>query len=102
MSQNLFALFESDPVKANVKNLKAAMFVLLISLIRDNKWTQAEAAEKLNISAPRMSNLFTGQLEKFSIDMLFSMLVVLGYNFDVELNVKNAKQAIVITAQERS
>jgi predicted XRE-type DNA-binding protein len=49
-----------------------------------------------------MSNLFTGQLEKFSIDMLFSMLVVLGYNFDVELNVKNAKQAIVITAQERS
>ena len=67
-SQNLYEMFSTDPVEFNLKALKAKLAIALVKLIRDNKWTQTVAAEKLQIMQPRMSNLFRGKLEKFSID----------------------------------
>jgi hypothetical protein len=47
MSQNLFELFTADPVEYNMKHLKTQLFMTLITLIRENEWTQAVAAKKI-------------------------------------------------------
>lgn len=94
MSQNIFELFTTDPVEYNMKHLKTQLFMTLITLIQQKEWTQAVAAKKLNVSAPRMSNLFKGYLEKFSIDTLLEMLVRIGYKIDVDFNPENDNQPL--------
>lgn len=84
MSQNIFELFSADPVEYNMQNLKAKLFMALITLIRQKGWSQAAAAKELNVSAPRMSNLFKGYLDKFSIDTLLEMLVRVGYKLEAD------------------
>lgn len=100
MSQNLFALFTDDPVEYNMKNLKTQLFMTLIALIRENEWTQADAAKRLNISAPRMSNLFKGYLEKFSIDTLLEMLVRIGYKIEADFNPENKAKPLVMSLKK--
>lgn len=100
MSQNLFELFTADPVEYNMKHLKTQLFMTLITLIRENEWTQAVAAKKLQVSAPRMSNLFKGYLEKFSIDTLLEMLVRIGYKVDADFNPENSAQPLVINVKK--
>jgi len=84
--QNLFELFTSDPVQFNMKQLKAKLAIALIKLIRKNGWNQTVAAENLNVSQPRMSNLFRGRLEKFSIDSLLEMIFRSGYKLDYDFD----------------
>lgn len=100
MSQNLFALFTDDPVEYNMQHLKTQLFTVLITLIRQKDWTQAAAAQELKISAPRMSNLFKGHLEKFSIDTLLEMLVRIGYKLDADFNPANPDQPLVMNLKK--
>lgn len=97
MSQNIFQMFSSDPVEFNMKHLKAQIFMALITLIRERNMSQVEAARFLQISQPRVSNLFKGHLEKFSIDGLLEMLVRLGYKVETTFNPENAAQPLVMT-----
>lgn len=50
--------------------------------VRQRGLTQAEAAEAVGWSKPRVSDLFTGKIDKFSIDALVNALARLGV--DVE------------------
>lgn len=100
MSQNLFELFTDDPVEYNMKHLKTQLFMTLITLIREKDWTQAVAAKKLHVSAPRMSNLFKGYLEKFSIDTLVEMLIRIGYKVDVDFNPENKGHPLVVNVKK--
>lgn len=85
-SRNLFARFTGDSVEASLKDLKATLLIALIEIIREKGWTQAHAAKELNISAPRMSNVFRGHLEKFSIGALVEMLFLAGYRVEATSN----------------
>jgi predicted XRE-type DNA-binding protein len=100
MSQNLYEAFSTDPVEFNMKHLKTQLFVTLITLIREKEWTQKDAAKKLHVSAPRMSNLFKGYLDKFSIDTLLEMLVRIGYKVDADFNPENKFQPFVMNIKK--
>lgn len=97
MKQNLFEMFSNDPVDFNLKHLKAQLFMTLITLIREKGLNQAEAAKLLKVSQPRMSNLFKGYLEKFSIDSLIEMLVRLGYKVDASFNPEDKAKPMVMS-----
>ena len=45
--------------------------------IREREWTQEEAAKVLNIGQSRVSDLMRGKWEKFSLDMLITLAVIL-------------------------
>lgn len=100
MSQNLFENFTSDRVEFNMKHLKTQLFMVLLQMIRQNGWSQAAAAKELQVSTPRMSNLCNGYLEKFSIDMLITMLVRIGYKFDADYNPDNVDQPLVMNVKK--
>ena len=85
-TQNLFELVTSDTVEYNAWSLKSKLMLIIGLVVRDNKLTQTEVAEKLGISQPRVSNLLKGKGEKFSIDALLTMLFKLGFSSDINFN----------------
>lgn len=86
MSQNIFQLFTDDPVEAVMKHLKSQVFVSLISALRSTNKSQSVLAKELGVSQPRMSNLFNGQLEMFSLEKLIEMSVRTGCTIKTEID----------------
>ncbi len=99
-TQNIFELLSDDPVDFNLKSLKAKLAIALISLIREQGWTQAAAAERLHVSQPRMSNLFRGRLDKFSIDALLGMLIRVGYKVESTFDPNNVSLPISLEVRK--
>jgi predicted XRE-type DNA-binding protein len=58
--------------------LRSVLMIEVERAIKKNRWTQEQAAKKLRVVQPRISELMTGQIGKFSIDMLVKYLTRLG------------------------
>lgn len=91
-----FELISSDPVQYNSMEMKSKLIVILTKHIRDNSWTQANAAKKLGVSQPRISNLMNGKIDKFSIDMLMEIMFRAGYTLDIRFNPMDKKNPLDI------
>jgi predicted XRE-type DNA-binding protein len=50
----------------------------LSDLIKGQGWTQKEAAARLGVTQPRISDLTRGKIELFSLDTLVDMAAVAG------------------------
>ncbi len=68
-----------DEETANKMAMKMDLSIMLAGLIEGQKWTQAEAAEKLGVTQSRISDLMNSKIEKFTIDAMFDMLDKLGF-----------------------
>ena len=84
--KNSFELISTDPMKFNTWSIKSKLIIIIRKLMIDNNWSQSEAAEKLGISQPRVSNMLNGKLDKFSIDTLLEMVFKMGYKLDMDFN----------------
>ncbi|EFI8498731.1 hypothetical protein D3C76_983490 [compost metagenome] len=93
-TQSVFELITNDPVRFNMLALKSKLVMVLVNLIQGNNWNQAEAARHLNVSQPRMSNLFNGKLDKFSVDTLIEMILGVGYKLDLDFDPSNAREPL--------
>ena len=58
--------------------LKEQLMTELERWIKDNHLKQIEAAELLNVSRPRVSDIVNKKVSKFSLDMLIAMLNRIG------------------------
>ena len=59
--------------------MKMDLSIMLSNLIKEQGWTQIEAAEKLGINQSRISDLKNAKIEKFTIDAMLDMLDALGF-----------------------
>ena len=66
----------------------------------DNKWSQSEAAEKLGISQPRVSNMLNGKLDKFSVDTLLEMVFKMGYKQDMDFTPLNTESPLTMVVKK--
>lgn len=62
----------------------------------DNNWSQSEAAEKLGISQPRVSNMLNGKLDKFSVDTLLEIVFKMGYKLDMDFTPLNTQSPLIV------
>ena len=84
----------TDTPEIDSKNvLKADLTIMIRDIIEQQGWNQTEAAEKLGVTQPRISNLINGQIDRFTLDMLFSMLDKLG--FKAEFTYGNVDEASI-------
>ena len=58
---------------ANLK-IRASLMRAIEKYIFEHKLTQEVAAQLMGVSQPRISDLKTGKIDKFTIDMLVNML----------------------------
>lgn len=79
---------EDTPAEAENMKLRSALMLALDKKIRDNGWTQLEAARRLGVTQPRVSDLQRGKINVFAIDALVNMLVSAGMH--VEMRVMEA------------
>ena len=79
--------------------MKMDLSIMITNLIKEKGWTQKEAAEKLDISQSRVSELKNAKIELFTIDAMFDMLDALG--FRAKMSMPSLHQAsIAITEIE--
>lgn len=67
---------------------KAELAAQISSIIQHRHLTQAAAAEVLEISQPRVSDLLRGRLDKFSLVMLLQFLVKLDRDVKIVVQKK--------------
>jgi predicted XRE-type DNA-binding protein len=77
-SGNVFRDLGFSGDEAGYLKLRAELMVNLQKVITARGLKQAEAAELLGVTQPRVSDLMRGRIDLFSIDTLIDMLARLG------------------------
>ena len=67
---------------------KAQLAIKISRLIQSKGWTQVQAAERVGLDQPKISQLMRGGLTGFSADRPFAILNRLGYNVEVRISTK--------------
>jgi predicted XRE-type DNA-binding protein len=79
---------ENSPASAANMKTRASLMMMLNAHIGKQGWTQAEAARRLGVTQPRISDLKRGKVDLFGIDALITMLSAAG--LELEFRVKKA------------
>jgi predicted XRE-type DNA-binding protein len=79
---------EDTPAEAENMKLRSRLMMILKDHIKAQGWTQAEAAKRLNVTQPRISDLMRGKIDLFGLDSLVTMLRAAG--LQLEFRVKQA------------
>lgn len=74
-----------DAETASKMAMKMDLSIMISSLIKEQGWTQVEAAEKLGLKQSRISDLTNAKIEKFTIDAMFDMLDALGFKAQMSM-----------------
>ena len=82
-SGNVFADLGIPPAEAENLLVRAKLIAAIKHYINDRGLTQAQAAECFDVAQPRMSEIYQGKIELFSIDKLINMLAQVGQTVDV-------------------
>jgi predicted XRE-type DNA-binding protein len=66
------------PAEALNMQMRSELMVALKKIIKEKGWTQAEAAEQLGVTQPRVSDLLRGKISLFGRDSLVNMMTAAG------------------------
>ncbi|MGH3552307.1 MAG: helix-turn-helix domain-containing protein [Mycobacterium sp.] len=84
MARSAFYDIKDTPEQAANLTARSMLMIAIEQRINENGWTQAEAAEKFHVNQPRVSDLLTGKINKFSLDALVNMLPAVGLMFELK------------------
>lgn len=89
---------EQDFAAANFVT-RAELMSAVAETIREKGWTQGQAAEFLGVGQPRISDVFQGRVDRFSVDMLMVWLQKLGKDVSVSVkeNVFSSSEKVSLT-----
>lgn len=78
------ALADTAGEAANMQ-AKTELMRQIVILIKNNTWTQAEAAQHCGITQPRMNDMLRGRISRFSLDALVNIAASLGQRVHIAL-----------------
>lgn len=79
-SGNIFEDVGFSEGEAEELQLRSSMMLVLNKYIKNKGFTQEQAAVALRVSQPKISNLMSGKVDLFSINMLLAMLNRAGFH----------------------
>jgi predicted XRE-type DNA-binding protein len=89
MSNDTFAsvwdAIESNPAEAENMKLRSTLMIALEKQIKTKGWTQAEAARRLGVTQPRISDLLRGKINLFALDTLVNMVSAAGLHVEMQV-----------------
>ena len=89
MSRETFAsvwdAIEDTSAEAENMKLRSKLMMALELHIRAKGWTQAEAARRLGVTQPRVSDLLRGKINLFALDTLVNMVVAAGLHIEMRV-----------------
>lgn len=84
-SGNVFADLGFSPAESSNLRIRSEMMTALRKFIEKEGLTQADAAKRLQVSQPRISDLTRGKISRFSLDTLVNMLSDAGLEVDFRI-----------------
>ena len=90
-SDNVFRDLGFPEAEAVNLMARSQLMMTIEETIKRRRLTQKEAAKILGVGQPRVSDLYNGKIDRFTVDMLMQWLVKLGK--DVKITVKDLKVA---------
>ena len=99
MADSVFYDLADTPEEAANLTARGLLMIAIEQRIREEGWTQTEAAARLHLTQPRVSDLLNGKISKFSLDALVNMLAPVGLTFDVRPAERSAKKVKAVPAQ---
>jgi predicted XRE-type DNA-binding protein len=88
-SGNLFLDIGFSPTEARNLRLRSQLMIAVRKFIDLEELTQAQAARRLHVTQPRISDLTRGKIDRFSIDTLVNMLADAGLDVDLRVRSKS-------------
>jgi predicted XRE-type DNA-binding protein len=83
--ESVFDAIAESPEEALNMKLRASLVREIQARIKETNWTQEKTAHQLGITQPRVSDLLSGKLSKFSLDALVNMLAKLGGEIELKV-----------------
>ncbi|MFT5133384.1 MAG: putative XRE-type DNA-binding protein [Gammaproteobacteria bacterium] len=85
-SGNVFADLGFEQVEAENLLVRSKLMAAIKTYIESEGITQAEAAERFKVAQPRVSEIYQGKIELFSVDKLINMLSRVGQHVEVSIH----------------
>jgi len=77
-SGNVFKDIGFNDSEADSLFIRGCLMIEIEKIIKSNGWTQAQAADILGITQPRISEILSDRVDLFAIDTLVKYLSLLG------------------------
>lgn len=79
--ENIFDAVTDNKEEASELQTRADLMIVIRDIVTEKGWKQGETAEILSLTQPRVSDLLSGKIDKFSIDLLMTCLFRMGFRF---------------------
>ena len=79
------AIADTPEQAANLR-ARAELMQKISAIVKENAWTQAEAAVHCGVTQPRINDLLRGRVSRFSLDALVNIATAIGRRVHVELD----------------
>jgi predicted XRE-type DNA-binding protein len=74
--------------------MRAQLMTALRKFVEKERLTQAEAARRLKVTQPRVSDLMRGKISRFSLDTLVTMSSDAGLEVDLRISAKPVSRRV--------
>ncbi|MFN7542136.1 MAG: helix-turn-helix domain-containing protein [Acidobacteriota bacterium] len=101
-SGNVFADLCFSPAESRNLRIRSEMMTALRKFIEKEGWTQADAAKRLRVSQPRISDLTRGKISRFSLDTLVNMLTDAGLDVNFRIKPPSRRMTILLGARMKT
>ena len=92
-SGDVFTDLGFSPAESRILRLRSQMMTALRKFIEKEGLTQADAAKRLKVSQPRISDLTGGKISRFSLDTLVNMLSDAGLEVNFRIKAPTRRVA---------
>lgn len=82
---SLWDAIADTPEQAANLRVRSELMQKITAIVKENGWTQAEAARHCGVTQPRMNDLLRGRISRFSLDALVNIATASGHQVRVEL-----------------
>lgn len=83
--ESVWDAIEDTPAEAENMKLRSTLMMALEQHIRAKGWTRVEAARRLGVTQPRVSDLLRGKIDLFALDTLVNMVAAAGLHLEVQV-----------------
>lgn len=82
---NVWDAIEGQPAEAENMKLRSELMIALKQRITQLELSQAQAAQRLGVTQPRVSDLLRGKINLFGLDALVNMAAAVGLRVDLQV-----------------
>jgi predicted XRE-type DNA-binding protein len=82
---SIWDAIEDSPAEAEKMKLRSGLMIALKDYIVAESLTQSQAAKKLGVTQPRISDLMRGKINVFAIESLVNMVVRAGLRIEMHV-----------------